>query len=449
MSGLREAFDEIVADVPVYGDLDRAFEQAAQEADRERRRRYAAVAALTAVAAALAVIVGLVVVSRGTDTAPPVSPTPTPSPTSGPTPSPTDKTQSPQTWSDTTVAATRAHKGWLVQDPFDEVREGWFPVAAEHLDPDGDLDAFENYPYSWSVQFMWPARGSDYKATTAATSAYSTFGILGLKVDPGDPSLLDEGCDYQRAQHPGYSDEEVSCSTERFAGPGGERAQVTTWGRRCTSWEGGGPAPATCGDYEVGVAVERRDGLVGYVVVSGRGTPDFTPVTPDAMAAAAADPRLAIPQRAYAVPSDEVVVSAVVDHVPGFRNDPHPGGPAVAGAPGYGDAWGQVGRRTLIVRVLPAGRAPECGRAFLLSCAERQVFGADDPTTVFVGAWDEEDWASCCPKNSRADSREFVYVGPRHTVVVMELLIVREDEGPLGADLDKRLIDLLLDPRLQ
>lgn len=36
MSGLREAFDEIVADVPAYGDLDRAIEQA----HRERRRRY-------------------------------------------------------------------------------------------------------------------------------------------------------------------------------------------------------------------------------------------------------------------------------------------------------------------------------------------------------------------------------------------------------------------------
>jgi hypothetical protein len=77
------------------------------------------------------------------------------------------------------------------------------------------------------------------------------------------------------------------------------------------------------------------------------------------------------------------------------------------------------------------------------------VYGVDDPTTVFVGAWDEEDWADCCPKNSRATSRVLVYVGPRHTVVVSEGLVVRADEEPVGADLDQRLIDLALDPRLQ
>jgi hypothetical protein len=85
----------------------------------------------------------------------------------------------------------------------------------------------------------------------------------------------------------------------------------------------------------------------------------------------------------------------------------------------------------------------------VIECVERRVFGADDPTTVFVGAWDEEDWASCCPRNSRADDRTFVYVGPRHTVVVMELLVVEADEDPISADLDQRLIDLALDPRLQ
>ncbi len=58
MSGLREAFEEIVADVPVYGDLDRAIEQA----DRERRRRYGVVAGL-AVAAVVAVIVGVLAVT--------------------------------------------------------------------------------------------------------------------------------------------------------------------------------------------------------------------------------------------------------------------------------------------------------------------------------------------------------------------------------------------------
>ena len=64
MSGLHEAFDEIVADVPVYGDLDRAIEQA----DRERRHRYGVVAGLAAAAAVLAVIVGVVAVTATTPT---------------------------------------------------------------------------------------------------------------------------------------------------------------------------------------------------------------------------------------------------------------------------------------------------------------------------------------------------------------------------------------------
>ena len=77
------------------------------------------------------------------------------------------------------------------------------------------------------------------------------------------------------------------------------------------------------------------------------------------------------------------------------------------------------------------------------------MYGADDPTTVFVGSWDDPDWADCCPRNSRATSRVFVYVGPRHTVVVSESLVVKEHEEAVGDDLDQRLIDLALDPRLQ
>ena len=78
MSGLREAFDEIVADVPVYGDLDRAIEQA----DRERRRRNGAVAGLAAAAAVVAVIVGVLAVTRdGNDSPQPIGPSPTPTET--------------------------------------------------------------------------------------------------------------------------------------------------------------------------------------------------------------------------------------------------------------------------------------------------------------------------------------------------------------------------------
>ena len=75
MSGLREAFDQIAADVPVYGDLDRAIEQA----DRERRQRYGVLAALAAAAAVVAVVVGVRAVTPDDNGAPePVGPSPTP-----------------------------------------------------------------------------------------------------------------------------------------------------------------------------------------------------------------------------------------------------------------------------------------------------------------------------------------------------------------------------------
>lgn len=77
MSGLHEAFDAIVADVPAYGDLDRAIDQAG----RERHQRHGVVAGLVAAAAVVAVIVGVLAVTRGADDArPPVGPS-SPSPT--------------------------------------------------------------------------------------------------------------------------------------------------------------------------------------------------------------------------------------------------------------------------------------------------------------------------------------------------------------------------------
>ena len=437
MSALREAFDQIVADVPVYGDLDQAIEQAT----RERRHRYGAVAGLAAAVAVLVVIAGIVTVARDTDTAPPISPSPTPD-APGPTP---PKSQSPQTWSDTPVAVTDGDVGWDVPDPLKPARDAWFRVAAEHLDPKGDLEPSQSDVSG--LRFGWPAEGSDYKARTAAASAYPTSGRMGLMVDPADPNLLDDGCGYLLAEYEGYPDEQMSCSTKRLEGPGGERARVSSWERHCGAWEGGGPAPATCGDYTVAVALERHDGRIGYVVVDGRGTPDFNPVTPDAMAAAAADPRLTLPDRAFAVPSNQAVGSVVEDHLPSYRahREPYP-----TEHPGYAGAWGELGLLGLNVTVQPAGGTPSCGRSrYLIVCVERRVFGADDPTRVFVGAWDDTGLPSSYPKTSRSSRREFVYVGPRHTVVVGVGLVVKEGEESLGADLDQRLIDLLLDPRLQ
>lgn len=79
MNSLHAAFEELVQDVPEYGDLDRAI----AEAEVERRRQYAVVAGLVAAAAALIVIAGTLVLTQGKDAAPPpVAPTPTPTPSS-------------------------------------------------------------------------------------------------------------------------------------------------------------------------------------------------------------------------------------------------------------------------------------------------------------------------------------------------------------------------------
>lgn len=81
MSGLREAFDEIVADVPVYGDLDRAVERA----ERERRHRFGVFAGVAAAAAVVVVaVVAATGVLGGGDQASPTVP-PISSPSSSPT----------------------------------------------------------------------------------------------------------------------------------------------------------------------------------------------------------------------------------------------------------------------------------------------------------------------------------------------------------------------------
>lgn len=70
MSGLHDLFDELVADVPAYGDLDRAIEQA----EEDRRRRYGIAAGLAAAAAVAAVIAGLAVLNDDQTDSQPVDP---------------------------------------------------------------------------------------------------------------------------------------------------------------------------------------------------------------------------------------------------------------------------------------------------------------------------------------------------------------------------------------
>ena len=360
-----------------------------------------------------------------------------------PTPTPTTS-QNAQTWVDTTVDATDGF-GWNVPDPQQEAKQAWFVVARDHLDPTGEhFDPRGTVTSELDQQFTWREQGSQYPVE----------GRLGLIIDRSRLDPLD-GCRYLlKGQRPSNGTE--SCSGERLAGPDGEPARITRYQRLCDSWDPGregddarpgpGSTYATCGDYRVVVAAERRDGLVGYVEVAGRGTPDFNPFGPAAMVAAATDRRLGLPESAFGVLSDQALESIVVEHFPGYRAGPEP---TVTEPLGYARAWGHLGRRVLGVQVRAAGGSPACGRRWLVECVERRVFGADDPTTVYVGTWDEQGSAGCCPKDSRATSREFVYVGPRHTVIVRQSLVVSVDEAAVDAELDQRVIDLLLDPRLQ
>lgn len=431
MSGLREAFEEIVADVPVYGDLDRAIEQA----ERERRRRYGVVAGLAAAAAVVAVIVGMLAVTRDTDTAPPVSPPPSPTPS--PTPA---KSQGPDTWADTEVAPSTKGWSWDVPDPLAAARDGWFDIVAGHL----HATPTQQHADWYHAAFELPVEGSDY----------STFVEFGVMDASGAEGLVADGCAYL---HPISGDHRnESCRTERIVGPHGERVHVTSFQSLCTTWDPGRPgddarpAPGSynsCGDYDVTVVAERGDGRIGYVDVQGRDYVEAMPFALADLAAAAADPRLVLPDAAYEVPSDQAVASVVSNHFPTWR-EPTDVQPIPLPEPGRASTSGNLRRLGVSVSVWPAGGTPTCGRSWLVSCVERRVYGADDSTTVFVGAWGNED-CDFCSRNSRADSRVFVFVGPRNTVVVGAYLAAKAGDEPMSPDLDQRLIDLALDPRLQ
>jgi hypothetical protein len=424
MSGLHEAFDEIVADVPVYGDLERAIEQA----ERERRQRYGVVAGLAAAAAVVAVIVGMLAVTRNTGSAPPVAPPVSPTPT---------KSQGADTWVDTAVTPAEG-VGWDVPDPLAGARDAWPDIVAGHL----HVTPTQRHADWYHAAFEVPVEGSDYSTSVE-------FGVLEASRADG---LLADGCSYL---HPIPGDHrKESCRTEEIEGPDGEPVHVTSFQSLCTTFDPGSPgadarpAPGsfrTCGDYGVTVVAERSDGRIGWVDVDGRDYVEAMPFALTSLAAAAADPRLVLPDAAYEVPSDQTVASVVADHLPTWRaaaqRIPLP-------EPGRASTSGNLRSLGVSVSVWPAGGTPTCGRRWLVSCVERRVYGADDSTTVFVGAWGNED-CDFCSRNSRADSRVFVFVGPRNTVVVGVYLAAKAGDEPMSPDLDQRLIDLALDPRLQ
>jgi hypothetical protein len=154
MSGLREAFDEIAADVPVYGDLDRAIEQA----NREQRRRYGLIAGLTATAAAVSVIAGALVFTGGNDAKEPVGPI-GPTPTQAPTPTPTPSdTTAPETVPDgpSEVLAAR-QTGRFRVEVGGEVLPGRWALAESR----GDVWAgayFDDVGYSSTA--LWWGKGT-------------------------------------------------------------------------------------------------------------------------------------------------------------------------------------------------------------------------------------------------------------------------------------------------
>lgn len=421
---LVDYHDHIAAPVvPVADDVRRG---------RRRVRRNRGIATGAVAAGVAGVLVTASLLTGGSHDA---APTPVTSPT--PTPTPTTS-QGPDTWADAPVPSAKGH-GWNVPDPLDAVRDGWFRIVADHLQPSPQRTELGPTSELPGEGFELPGEGS----------LYSTGGTIGVTTASSAEGLLADGCAYL---HPVSGDHrKESCHTRQIKGPNGERVHVTSFQSLCTTWDAESAAPGVffknCGDYNVTVVAERRDGRVGYVVVEGRDYVEAMPFAQTDLAAAAADPRLALPDAAYEVPSDQTVVSVLADHVPDYRPGRHP--LSATEHPGYAQAGGNVGRRGLFVQVWPAGGVPRCGRSSLTECVERHVYGADDPTTVFVGAWDDPDWADCCPRNSRATSRVFVYVGPRHTVVVSESLVVKEHEEAVGDDLDQRLIDLALDPRLQ
>lgn len=368
------------------------------------RRRRAALGAATAVATAVIVAVASVALIGSDGGA--QRPEPAPSPVS-PTPTPDEsRTQSAATWADTEVEPASKQFGWVVEDPLADDRLAWFDVLADHLDPGGDR--------------LEPDRYGGFIVPIPGPGGFNEFGSAEVLLDR---SVLADGCrDIVQLR----SDTEP-CTQQSFTGPHGERA----WAYRtpCCGWDEVSPTP-TSDTYTLVVAVERDDGTIGFVSESWRG-PDANPYSRDVVAAAAADPRLTLPAAAFDVPRNSEVTAVTQDHLPGYRSENW-----WSDALGVGHAAGKLGTAGLSVTVRPAAGTPRCGGTELRTCVERRVFGADDPTTVYVGRWDHAE-------RGLGTLWGFVLVGDRNSVVV------ETNHTHPGQRLQEDIVDLLLDPRLQ
>ena len=228
MSGLHEAFDEIVADVPVYGDLDRAIEQA----DRERRHRYGVVAGLAAAAAVIAVIVG---VARG---------------------HPRRERHGSADLAQSDAGHAQPDAGEVAVTP----RPGSTPPVTAtrrtRLGCPGPLEARFGTPGSRS----WPSTSTRRENTSKRPTAPrggeferpgDGLDLLHLRtgrVDrrPRCPESVRRRLRLPPAA-PTPSEGTVSCSTERIAGPDGEPARISRYQRRCDSWDPGTRATTPAG----------------------------------------------------------------------------------------------------------------------------------------------------------------------------------------------------------
>lgn len=357
-------------------------------------RRMQMVAAMVAGALATAGIVAAL--ASNDDEAPPQhaagrpleSPTPV-SPTPRlPTPAPA-KSQSPATWVDTTLNRKEGPESlasWMYYDPLGPLRDAWSDVLAEHLEPSGgELDL-------WRQE--WGRTPLDWREEVSGT-----FGIL---VDDGDGRLVGHGC---RVIMRRWAEKRSGCRQHPLEGTHGKGAWVLQVPGRTVA------------------LVERARGTFGYVDADWHGGRD-APVPLDDLVAAAADPRLALPAKARAVPRNSTVAAVLHDHFPNLV-------PAsvLPSELGIGEIEAPGPFPWLRIRVVPAGPVPPCGRAIPSYCIARQVYGAGDPTTVHLA-------------RSKGSIVSFVYVGRRHTVIVVSGIHA-------NPHLQKRLIDLVLDPRLQ
>lgn len=370
---------------------------------RSRRRRSLIGAGAAAVAASV-VVVTVAIIGSNNGGAPP-QPAPLPEP---PKPEPT-RTHSSETWVDTDVAPAARVQGWAVPDPLQSAREGWFSVLSDHFDPDGERFTPDGYG-GFIVEIPGPG-------------GFVEYGSARVLFDRGDGRTLADGCQHFVQGLPGEP-----CSRKRLVGPHGERAWV--YQRPCCGYVDVSPTPMS-DDYGAAVAVERGDGTIGYVEEHWRGGPEANPYDLDALAAAAVDPRLTLPDEAFDVPRNSTVTAVVLDHLSRYRADAQ-----WADSLGVGTATGRFDDHWLSVTVRPAGGAPQCGEVAVRSCVARRVFGAEDPTTVYVGKWDIR-------QRGYGPRWQLVYVGPRHSVVV------DTNFRSIGARLQQTLIDILLDPRLQ